>query len=121
MEQTTLYYRQGGSDKVYAAFIEPCQDGHIVRFQFGRRGTALKSGQKTAAPVSYADARKVYDKLIREKLSKGYQPGESQPAYRPPQQRLPPSRDSSSTAQRSGRSGSSATDPATGLLDAGEV
>ncbi len=84
MEQTTLYYRQGGSDKVYAAFIEPCQDGHIVRFQFGRRGAATQSGQKTTAPVSYADARKVYDKLIREKLSKGYQAGESQTAYQAP-------------------------------------
>ncbi len=84
MEQTTLYYRQGGSDKVYAASIEPSEGGHLVRFQFGRRGTALQSGQKTTAPVSYADARKVYEKLIREKLSKGYQPGESQPAYQPP-------------------------------------
>jgi len=82
MEHITLYYRQGSSDKVYAASIQPKDDGHLVLFQYGRRGAALQSGQKTSRPVTYGEAKTIYDKLIREKLAKGYTAGENGSAYR---------------------------------------
>ena len=48
-ESTTLYYRQGSSDKVYHARLEPAGGGFVVHFAFGRRGTTLQTGTKTAA------------------------------------------------------------------------
>jgi len=75
MEQITLYYREGSSDKVYQASIEPKDGGFIVTFAYGRRGTTLQTGTKTQAPVSYDAAKAIYDKLVREKTAKGYTPG----------------------------------------------
>ena len=63
MEHITLYYRQGSSDKIYQAYIEESGGGFIVNFAFGRRGTTLQSGTKTATPVPFADAKKIFDKL----------------------------------------------------------
>ena len=75
MEQITLYYRQGSSDKVYQASIEPAGGGHVVRFAYGRRGTTLQTGTKTNTPVGYDEAKRIYDKLVAEKTAKGYTPG----------------------------------------------
>ena len=80
-ERITLYYCAGGSDKTYQAAIEPKGNGFVVNFAFGRRGSTLKTGTKTAQPVDYAAARKIYDKLIAEKTAKGYTPGESGTPY----------------------------------------
>jgi bifunctional non-homologous end joining protein LigD len=81
MEQTTLYFRQGSSDKVYSASIEPAGDEFVVRFAYGRRGSTMSTGTKTNAPVAYADAKRIYDKLVSEKFAKGYTPGESGTPY----------------------------------------
>lgn len=81
METITLYYRQGSSDKVYLAAIEPKDAGYIVTFAYGRRGTTLNTGTKTQTPVDYATAKGIYQKLIKEKVSKGYTPGESGTPY----------------------------------------
>jgi bifunctional non-homologous end joining protein LigD len=75
MEQTTLYYREGSSDKVYQAQIEPSGDGFKVTFAYGRRGSTLTAGTKTQQAVSYDAAKRIYDKLIQEKMAKGYTPG----------------------------------------------
>ena len=75
MESITLYYRQGSSDKVYQASIAPRDGGHAVLFAYGRRGTTLQTGTKTQAPVSYDDAKAIFDKLVAEKTAKGYTPG----------------------------------------------
>lgn len=75
MEQTTLYYRSGASDKVYQASIQPADGGFIVIFAFGRRGTTLQIGTKTQAPVAYEEAKKIFDRLIAEKQAKGYTAG----------------------------------------------
>jgi bifunctional non-homologous end joining protein LigD len=72
---TTLYYREGPSDKVYQASIRPQGEGHMVHFAYGRRGSTLNTGSKTPSPVSYPIAKDIYDKLIKEKLVKGYLPG----------------------------------------------
>jgi bifunctional non-homologous end joining protein LigD len=76
MTQTTLYYREGSSDKVYQAWIETTAEGCIVRFAYGRRGTTLITGVKTQEPVPLGKATSIYEKLIREKIAKGYTPGE---------------------------------------------
>lgn len=74
----TLYFREGGSDKVYQAAIEPAgPDMFNVTFAFGRRGGALKAGRKTNAPVPAAQAQRIYDGLVNEKLAKGYTQGEA--------------------------------------------
>ncbi|MDR3405879.1 MAG: WGR domain-containing protein [Chthoniobacter sp.] len=75
MEHITLYYRQGASDKVYQAAIEPRDGGYVVHFAYGRRGATLATGTKTQAPVAYAAAKAIYDKLVAEKTAKGYTPG----------------------------------------------
>jgi bifunctional non-homologous end joining protein LigD len=73
-EQISLYYRQGSSDKVYHANLDPQRDGWIVNFAFGRRGSTLPTGTKTSEPVSYDKAKKIYDKIVAEKMAKGYTP-----------------------------------------------
>lgn len=72
MKQITLYYREGPSDKVYQATIEPKDDGCIVRFAYGRRGSTLQIGTKTLAPVPGEEAERIFQKLIKEKKAKGY-------------------------------------------------
>ena len=81
MERITLYFRQGSSDKVYQAAIEPADDGFVVNFAYGRRGSALTTGTKTNAPVSLEEAQRIYTKLVTEKTAKGYTPGESGTPY----------------------------------------
>lgn len=77
----TLYCREGSSDKEYQLHLQPSGDGYVVNFAFGRRGSALKPGTKTQAPVAYAAAEKIYDKLLKEKTSKGYTQVESGMRY----------------------------------------
>ena len=81
METITLYFKQGSSDKIYQAAIESKDGGYIVTFAYGRRGTTLSTGTKTQAPVDYATAKDIYDKLIKEKTAKGYTPGENGTPY----------------------------------------
>lgn len=71
--RTDLWYQAGSSDKVYQAEIMQQGSGYVVNFAYGRRGSNLKSGTKTASPVSLFKAQEIYDKLIAEKTSKGYQ------------------------------------------------
>ena len=74
-ERITLYYREGSSDKVYQAAIEPAGERFVVNFAFGRRGSTMNTGTKTNVPVDYAAAKRTFDKLVREKSAKGYTPG----------------------------------------------
>lgn len=72
IKQISLAYREGSSDKVYHIQIEQSGSNYVVNFQYGRRGSTLSSGSKTSSPVSLAEATKVFDKLAREKMAKGY-------------------------------------------------
>lgn len=72
MEQTALYFKEAGSDKVYQASIESHGDGYVVNFQYGRRSSSLISGSKTPDPVTFIKAKAIYDKLVKEKTAKGY-------------------------------------------------
>jgi bifunctional non-homologous end joining protein LigD len=74
-ERTTLYYREGSSDKVYQASIEPQGALFLVNFAYGRRGSTMTTGTKTQTPVDHGLARSIYDKLVRGKKAKGYTEG----------------------------------------------
>src|ERR1035437_5316320 len=74
-ERITLYYREGSSDKVYQASIEPQGDLFTVNFAYGRRGSTMNTSTKTQTPVDYDSAKSIYDKLVREKMAKGYTEG----------------------------------------------
>ena len=80
-ERVTLYYREGSSDKIYQAALEPSGSGFVVNFCYGRRGSTLSTGTKTSQPVGFAEAKKIFDKLVREKTAKGYTPGEDGTPY----------------------------------------
>ena len=75
--EVSLYFQQGSSDKEYHIQMEEEDGGYVVNFQYGRRGRALKSGTKTASPVSLEQAQNIYDKLLNSKVAKGYSVGES--------------------------------------------
>lgn len=72
VESVALFYRDGNSDKVYQAQIVEEDAGFSVNFQYGRRGSTLQSGTKTASPVSRLEAEKIYSKLVDSKTAKGY-------------------------------------------------
>ena len=74
-ERITLYYREGSSDKVYQAALEPKGDLFVVNFAYGRRGSTMNTGTKTQTPVDYDSAKSTYDKLVGEKKAKGYTEG----------------------------------------------
>lgn len=81
LEKTSLYFSEGSSNKEYHAEILEVEGGNVVNFRYGRRGAPLKSGTKTSAPVDLAQARKIYDSLVKEKTSKGYTPAVSGTVY----------------------------------------
>lgn len=75
IESASLRFQEGRSDKVYHAAIEPApgeSDGYLVTFAYGRRGNTLTTGTKTPQPIPLEQARKVFEKLVRSKLRKGY-------------------------------------------------
>lgn len=74
----TLYYCSGSSDKVYHAELLQAEsgDGYLVNVAWGRRGSTLQTASKTVKPLSLEKAKAIYDKLVNEKMSKGYSPGE---------------------------------------------
>lgn len=80
-ETITLYYKEGGSDKVYTAVLKQEGSGWVVNAQWGRRGNSMQTGTKTNSPVSYEEAKKIYDKLVNSKMAKGYTPGKTDALY----------------------------------------
>ena len=80
-ERVALYYREGSSDKVYQAAIEPAGNQFVVNFAYGRRGATLTTGTKTSSPVDYPAAKKIYTKLVSEKKAKGYTEGSEGTPY----------------------------------------
>lgn len=80
-ENITLFFSQGSSDKVYTARLIEDGDGWVVNFAYGRRGKPMVNKTKTATPVSYEEAKKIYDKLVAGKKAKGYTEDEGGVAY----------------------------------------
>lgn len=81
LKTTSLYYREGASDKEYHVRLEAKDNGFVVNIAFGRRGSTLSTGTKTSAPVYYDAALIVFDRLVREKKAKGYTEGENGTPY----------------------------------------
>lgn len=78
MKHVSLQYQDDRSDKVYRAHLLPSGPGWVVNFAYGRRGSALTSGTKTSHPVAFHVAETIFDRLVAEKMAKGYrEEGES--------------------------------------------
>jgi bifunctional non-homologous end joining protein LigD len=71
-ESISLFFKEGSSDKFYDIQIEETNGKCSVPFVYGRMGTAGQSGVKVSG-VSYEEAKKAYDKVVKEKIGKGYQ------------------------------------------------
>jgi len=76
-----LYFTGQGSDKVYQVHLRQKDGGWVVDYGNGRRGGTLSTGTKTSSPVAYEAALKIYDKVVKEKTSKGYTPDQSGALY----------------------------------------
>ncbi len=76
-----MFYTEGSSDKTYQVQLTEKDSGWVVNYQYGRRGSSLKSGTKTPEPVEYAAAHKIYTQLVASKTSDGYTPCESGERY----------------------------------------
>lgn len=73
VKETALSFKEGSSDKVYYVSLERVEnDKCVVNFAFGRRGNALQTGTKTNEPVDFTTANRIFDKLVQEKMNKGY-------------------------------------------------
>lgn len=85
VKSISLYFSEGNSDKEYHAQIKQDNtisgDNYTVDFQYGRRGGTLQTGTKTTNPVSLSKAESIYDKLVKEKVGKGYSPEVSGVAF----------------------------------------
>lgn len=80
----TLYCQEGSSDKFYIISVvdDEINGGSCtVPFVYGRRGTAGKAGEKVSEPVSYVNAKKIFDSTVAEKMAKGYTVGEGMKPY----------------------------------------
>ena len=72
IKKTRLTFVSGSSNKEY--IINMYQDGskYEVRCQNGRIGSTLADAKNTGGPVSLAEATKFFDKMLSEKIKKGY-------------------------------------------------
>lgn len=81
-QSSFLYFTGQGSDKVYQAHLRPAGDGNwVVDYANGRRGGTLATGTKTSSPVAFEAALKIYEKVVKEKTSKGYTTDQSGALY----------------------------------------
>jgi hypothetical protein len=88
VKKVRLAFREGKSDKVYEVdLVElPGNDAarYLVNFRYGRRGTALREGTKTARSVTLEEAEAVYNSVVVSKTNSGYwDESGPQPAPRP--------------------------------------
>jgi bifunctional non-homologous end joining protein LigD len=78
IKRASLYYSDvatgGTSDKEYHAQLTAEGKSYFVLFQYGRRGGTLQTGTKTTDPVSLEEATKIFNRLVAEKMGKGYRP-----------------------------------------------
>lgn len=75
-EDIQLAYQESTSDKVYELELYPDVEGDpdttwLVVAHYGRRGGNLKEEIKGKG-LSYTDAKETYEKVLKQKLSKGY-------------------------------------------------
>ena len=74
-QSVSLQCTEGNSDKVYNIQLVVAPISGVlwnVNFQYGRRGNTLTSGTKNSTPLAYEAAFKIFNKLVAEKIGKGY-------------------------------------------------
>lgn len=71
-ENISLFFKEGSSDKYYKASLVQEKTGYVVNFEYGRTGQVGTTGTKTPTSLHYDIAKRVYEKLIKEKKTKGY-------------------------------------------------
>jgi len=83
IQSIALFCQSGSSDKEYHLQIVEATGGYVVNFQYGRRGSTLKGGSKTPAPVALEKAQKIYDKIVAERTGEvpPYIPGDDNGNY----------------------------------------
>lgn len=69
--EASLAMREGVHDKVYNIWTHEVEGGYAVFATWGRRGQTLQQGMK-CRPTSPEEADKVFEKVLAEKLAKGY-------------------------------------------------
>ena len=72
-----LWFKEGTSDKLYEVDLvenDALQSDKrfLVNFRYGRRGSTLREGAKTAEPVDAVAAKKVFDSVVVSKVNEGY-------------------------------------------------
>lgn len=76
IKQVKLSFTQGASDKVYE--VDLCEqlgnevNRYWVNFRYGRRGSTLREGTKTPAPVDLTNAEAIFTSVVVAKTNKGY-------------------------------------------------
>jgi ATP-dependent DNA ligase len=70
--KASLFFKDDTSDKEYHAEVVSVGAGFGVKVSYGRRGSALQEGMKTTGAVSKDEALKVFNKVVNEKMNKGY-------------------------------------------------
>ena len=70
----SLRNQQSGSDKTYNCEVIQAANSslYLVNFSYGRTGSTLKAGTKTASPISHEKALSIFQKLVASKERKGY-------------------------------------------------
>ena len=74
-KSTSLFFKEGTSNKEYHIQLIPKGSGWVVNFQYGRVGNVLQTGSKTPSAVSLEQAEKIYNSVVKEKIAKGYSEG----------------------------------------------
>lgn len=67
-----LFFQEQPSDKVYNVELVKTKKGWTVHVEWGRRGSNLQKGTK-AVDASLEAAEKAFDKVVRQKMRKGYE------------------------------------------------
>lgn len=81
VKKATLYYKRGASDKVYQVRVvrSEVMVGQWLSYQcqtlHGRHGGKLRPGKGNDQCCPLFSAERMYDKLVRQKLAKGYREG----------------------------------------------
>jgi bifunctional non-homologous end joining protein LigD len=75
IDSIALFCKEGTSDKEYHVLLVEDAGGYLVNFLYGRRGSTLRPGTKTEAPVTQEAARKIYNSVVKGQFAKGYTPG----------------------------------------------
>ena len=71
--KSSLAYQDETSDKIYEVeMVYQGWESYLVNFAYGRKGSKLKTGTKTENPVSFKEAERIFNNLVKSKQNKGY-------------------------------------------------